>query len=133
MAEGAGAVVGSAINSLVYSYLLPGREFERAEWLLNKAIAMEILHESPNARANLGQVYLAQGRRDDARQVFTEATTGADTFAVSEASYFLGIMAMEDGNRDQARAHFTTGSQSEADDDGTHRQLCREKLADNFS
>jgi len=133
VAEGAGAVVGSAINSLVYSYLLPGREFERAEWLLNKAIAMEILHESPNARANLGQVYLAQGRRDDARQVFTEATTGADTFAVSEASYFLGIMAMEDGNRDQARAHFTTGSQSEADDDGTHRQLCREKLADDFS
>lgn len=134
VSEGAGAVVGGAINSLVYSYLLPGREFERAEWLLKKAIAMEILDETSNARANLGQVYLAQGRRDDARDVLTVAAEDErDKFAVSEASYFLGLMAMEDGDRDEAQAHFTKGANQEADDDGTHRQLCREKLAQEFS
>lgn len=134
VAEGAGAVVGGAINSLVYSYLLPGRDFERAELLLKKAIAMEILYESPNARANLGQVYLAQDRREEARDVFEAAATNElDKFAVSEASYFLGLMALEDGRPEEARAHFTKGANSEADDDGTHRQLCREKLAQDFS
>jgi len=134
VAEGAGAVVGGAINSLVYRYLLPGREFDRAEWLLKKAIAMEILHESPNARANLGQVYLAQGRRDEAREIFTEAAQDErDKFAVSEASYFLGIMALEDGDREQAKSHFTRGADVKAVDDGTHRQLCRDKLASEFS
>lgn len=134
VSEGAGAVVGGAINSLVYSYLLPGREFERAEWLLKKAIAMEILDETSNARANLGQVYLAQGRRDDARDVLTVAAEDErDKFAVSEASYFLGLMAMEDGDRNGAQALFAKGANQEADNDGTHRQLCREKLAQEFS
>ena len=132
--EGAGAAVGGAINTLVYGYLLPVREFERAELLLKKAIAMEILHESHNARANLGQIYLGQNRRDEARAVFLEAAESEwDTFAVSEASYFLGLMALEDGRPDEAREHFTRGANSEADDDGTHRQLCREKLAQDFS
>jgi len=133
-AEGAGAVVGGAINSLVYSYLLPGRDFERAERLLKKVIAMDILYESPNAQANLGQVYLAQNRREEARDIF-EAAAGNewDKFAVSEASYFLGLMAMEDGNLDEARARFTTGANEEGDDNGTHRELCREKLAQDFS
>jgi hypothetical protein len=134
VAEGAGAVVGGAINSLVYSYLLPGRDFERAERLLKRAIAMEILYESPNAQANLGQVYLAQNRRDEARAVFEAAAAQEwDKFAVSEASYFLGLMAMEDGDRDEAQAHFTKGANEEADNTGTHRQLCREKLAQEFS
>ena len=134
VAEGAGAIVGGAINSLVYSYLLPGRDFERAEHLLKKAIAMEILYESPNAQANLGQVYLAQNRRDEARAVFEAAAAHEwDKFAVSEASYFLGLMAMEDGDRDEAQAHFTKGANEEADNTGTHRQLCREKLAQEFS
>jgi predicted negative regulator of RcsB-dependent stress response len=95
---------------------------------------MEILYESPNAQANLGQVYLAQNRRDEARAVF-EAAAGQewDKFAVSEASYFLGLMAMEDGDRDEAQAHFTKGANEEADNTGTHRQLCREKLASDFS
>ena len=134
VAEGAGAVVGGAINSLVYSYLLPGRDFERAERLLKKTIAMEILYESPNAQANLGQVYLAQNRREDARGVFEAAAANEwDKFAVSEASYFLGLMAMEDGDVNAAQAHFTRGANEEADDDGPHRQLCREKLASDFS
>jgi hypothetical protein len=134
VAEGAGAVVGGAINSLVYSYLLPGRDFERAERLLKRAIAMEILYESPNAQANLGQVYLAQNRRDEARAVFEAAAAHEwDKFAVSEASYFLGLMAMEDGDRDEAQAHFTKGANEEADNTGTHRELCREKLAQEFS
>ncbi len=136
VAEGAGAVVGGAINSLVYSYLLPGRDFERAERLLKKAIAMEILYESPNAQANLGQVYLAQDRREDARGVLEAAAANElDKSAVSEASYFLGLMAMEDENLDEARARFMTGANEEADagDNGKHRQLCRDKLAQNFS
>ena len=134
VAEGAGAVVGGAINSLVYSYLLPGRDFERAERLLKRAIAMEILYESPNAQANLGQVFLAQNRRDEARAVFEAAAAHEwDKFAVSEASYFLGLMAMEDGDRDEAQAHFTKGANEEADKTGTHRELCREKLASDFS
>lgn len=132
--EGVGAVAGGAINSLVYSYLLPGRDFERAERFLKRAIAMDILYESPNAQANLGQVYLAQNRRDEARAAFEAAAAHEwDKFAVSEASYFLGLMAMEDGDRDDARAHFTKGANEEADDDSTHRQLCREKLAQDFS
>jgi tetratricopeptide (TPR) repeat protein len=95
---------------------------------------MEILYESPNAQANLGQVYLAQNRRDQARAVFEAAAAHEwDKFAVSEASYFLGLMAMEDGDRDEAQAHFTKGANEEADNTGTHRQLCREKLAQEFS
>lgn len=133
-AEGAGSTVGGAINSLVYGYLLPNREFERAERLLNKVVAMQILYESPNAQANLGQVYLAQNRREEARVAFKAAASHEwDKFAVSEASYFLGLMAVEDGNLDEARAHFTKGATEEAEDDDTHRQLCREKLAQDFS
>ena len=130
--EGAGAVVASAINSLVYSYLMHAREFDYAEWLLKKAIAMEVFNESPNAQANLGQVYLAQGKRNEAREVFEQAASQEfDKFAVSEASYFLGSMAAEDGDPEQARAHYTRGA-TQGLDDG-HKKMCQEKLNVEFS
>ena len=132
--EGAGGVVGGAINSLVYAYLLPAGEFERAEWYLKKAIAMEILYETSNALANLGQVYLGMGKRSEAREAFHKAMTDQiDRFAVSEASYYLGLMALEDGDKEQARQHFTIGGEEEGEGADPHRQLCRDKLLSDFS
>lgn len=132
--EGAGGVVGGAINSLVYSYLLPAGEFERAEWYLKKAIAMEILYETSNALANLGQVYLGMGKRSEAREAFHKAMTDQiDRFAVSEASYYLGLMALEDGDKEEALQHFTVGAQEESEGEDPHRQLCRDKLLSDFS
>jgi len=125
-----GAFVASTINTLVYSYLLPAREFERAEELLNLAIAFEALNESSNAMANLGQVYLAQGKRQEAIEMFTQALNRVDNYAESEASYFLGILALEDGDRDGARAFFQRGADSKRD--AVQRDLCREKLNSEF-
>lgn len=125
-----GSVVGPCINTLVYSYLLPAREFERAEELLRTAIAMEVLNESTNAMANLAQVFLAQGKRDEAIDMFTQALERFDNYAEAEASYFLGILALEDGDRDGARAFFLRGAESKNDD--VQRDMCREKLNSEF-
>jgi len=125
-----GSVVGPAINTLVYSYLLPAREFERAEELLRAAIAMEVLNESSNAMANLGQVYLAQGKREEAIDMFAQALERFDNFAEAEASYFLGILALEDGDREGAQAFFRRGAESS--NDAVQRDLCREKLDSEF-
>ena len=93
---------------------------------------MEVFNESPNAQANLGQVYLAQGKRGEAREVFEQAASQEfDKFAVSEASYFLGSMAAEDGDPEQARAHYTRGA-TQGLDDG-HKKMCQEKLNVEFS
>lgn len=129
--DGVGGWVASAINTLVYSYLLPARDFERAESLLEMAIELEVPTESSNAMANLGQVYLGQGKRQEAIDVFTKALERYDNGAEAEASYFLGILALEDGDREAARGFFTRGAESSSTD--VQRELCREKLATEFS
>jgi TolA-binding protein len=74
------------------------------------------------------------GKRTEARDAFQNAITGQlDKFAVSEASYHLGLMALEDGDTDEARRYFTTGAEEVGEGSDSHRQMCRDKLLSDFS
>lgn len=88
--NGAGASVAAAINTLVYSHLMPAGEYDQSRAYLSTAIELDHLNESTNALANLGQVYLAAGDVESAESTFLSALERTDKYSEGEASLFLG-------------------------------------------
>lgn len=70
--------VASSINTLAFSYLIPDHQFDEAEQLLQRAIALGVPYESTNAKSNLGIVFFERGDLPRARLLFEEALTAGD-------------------------------------------------------
>ena len=124
--EGAGQVVGSAVNSLVRDYLIPEREFDAAKKLLNIAINRQFVRETSQSLAYLGQIHLAEGDRQLAHDCFESAFNWTDKLAASEAAYFLGTMSLEDGDANSALQYFMRGAEIESDSE--FKALCLDRL-----
>lgn len=88
--NGAGSATSNAINTLVYSHLLPAGKFDEARDFLDSAIKLNHFNESTNAMTNLGQVLLAAGEVDEAENVLLAALDRDDKYSEGEASLFLG-------------------------------------------
>ena len=111
VAEGAGASVSSAINSLVWLFLMPDEHWELAELLLTVAIDLDHLDEATNALTNLGQVQNLRGDSAEAVATLTKALERPDKYAESEASYHLGTILQSQGDLTQAQEYFERGAQ----------------------
>ena len=127
--EGAGGIVASAVNALVITYLLPEEDFDQAKFLLDRAIALEMINESTNALAKLGQVQFAQGKPEEAIETFEKALNRGDKFAEAEASFFLGLIAEEEGKTADAQEWWKRGAAAIGDHHEHHRNLCSNRLA----
>jgi tetratricopeptide (TPR) repeat protein len=105
--------IASRMNNLALLYLAI-EEYDRAEDMLNKALVHD--REIDNARGfatrygNLGQVYLAQNRIEEAKKAFDEAHEIAisrkSDRAIAYATMNYGVYERAVGNNDQAIEHF---------------------------
>ena len=121
--------MASAVNALVITYLLPEEDFDQAKFLLDRAIALEMINESTNALAKLGQVQFAQGKPEEAIETFEKALNRGDKFAEAEASFFLGHIAEEEGKTADAQEWWKRGAAAIGDHHEHHRNLCSKRLA----
>ena len=69
---------GSAINTHVFSTLIPQGRFEEARIWLQQCIDLEAPYESWNARSNLGVLAFMTGQEDEARQQFAMVLASGD-------------------------------------------------------
>ena len=109
---GAGSGVSSAINTLVYSYLIPADNYDEAVGYLEAAIKLDHYDQSTNALSNLAQVFLAMGKIDDAEVTFLEALERSDKYAEGEASLKLALLYQSSGRVELARKYLERASQS---------------------
>ena len=105
--DGAGPFLVHAINSLFYSYLLPGLMDEpdgigEVEFLASQALDMEMHEQSTNALCNLGIGYFVIGDLESAERTLKAALDRPDKFAEDEASYFLALVSEAQGREVQA-------------------------------
>ena len=128
--EGAGPGVASAINSVCYSYLMPAADFVQAEHLLNIAIDMDVMYESTNALANLGQLKHSTGDLEEAQEILRRAIDRFDRYAEAEASYHLGLVLLDSGDAAGAIQAFERGARGEgpSDFEQEYAEKCAQEL-----
>jgi hypothetical protein len=68
--EGCGDVVPSLINSYVFRYLLPEKDWDTADFLLDNAIRYGMPLETENSMSNRAQIWFRQGKISEAREMF---------------------------------------------------------------
>lgn len=131
VSEGAGFNVSAAINTLCFSHLMPEKQWATAEHLLNIAIDLDHMNEATNALCNLGQLYFASGRPDEAKEALKRALERSDGYAETEASYELGVIHEQEGDLDGARQYFERGASATVKNwfDEEYIGLCKEKLS----
>lgn len=81
----------SAINSLVYSALIPEQRFIESIAWLDDSIQGDYGYESWNSVSNLGNVYLRLGQVERAKSLF-ETLLQAQTGPIDEATEFLNLI-----------------------------------------
>lgn len=101
--DGAGPVIVHAINTLLYSHLIPSlfespELIDDIEGLAQLAIDHEMVGQSTNAMSNLGIAYFLVGNLEASRTALTAALERADGYAEREASYFLSLIEESIGN-----------------------------------
>lgn len=126
--EGAGGYVGSAINTLCYSFLMPEENWDLAEELLAIAIDLDQQFEATNALCNLGQVKHARGDSQSAIEILERALEKWDKFAEAEASFHLGVIYSERGESVKAKEYWERGAKAEGEMYEEYANRCREKL-----
>jgi tetratricopeptide (TPR) repeat protein len=100
--DGAGAFVASAINTLVYVWLLPEERWYEIDRLLDAAVRLNVKDESTNALSNWAISFYLRGDEESAIRVFREALDRQDGFAEAEASYFLALIWDSKGDKNKA-------------------------------
>ncbi len=130
LSEGAGGSVPAAINTLAFEHLMPEGDLGSASSILDVAIDTDVLNESTHALVNLGQVRLAQGNADEAKEKLQMALDRSDQFAEAEACFHMGKILASEGDSVTAGQYWERGSQAEQF--GPHQeefaQKCREML-----
>jgi hypothetical protein len=128
--EGAGQSVPAAINTLAFSHLMPEGDLGAAATILGVAIDMDIVNESTNALANLGQVKFAQGHIDEAKEKLRMALDRSDKFAEAEACFHLGTIFAGEGDSVSARQYWERGARAReiGPDQEEFAQKCQDML-----
>jgi hypothetical protein len=105
--DGAGPYFVHAINTAIYSFMLPHvlegeQDLGDIEYFAQQAIEQNMYQQSTNAMSNLAIAYYLAGDLESSERWFNQALDRPDEFAESEASYFLALIA--DLNGDSAKA-----------------------------
>jgi len=125
--NGAGEAVSNAINTLVYSHLLPRGNNDEARQYLEVAINLEHVDQSTNAITNLAQVYLAEGNDDLAESLLLSALDRTDEFSEGEASFLLGELFAGRNKITKARHYYERALRSQQEPFASN---ARSRLAD---
>jgi tetratricopeptide (TPR) repeat protein len=100
--DGAGAFVASAINTLVYSWLISEKRWDEIDRLLDAAARLNVKDQSTNALSNWAISYHLRGDEDTAIRIFGEALEREDRYAEREATYFLALIWDSKGDKKKA-------------------------------
>ena len=100
--NGVGMFVPNAINSLVFSSLIPEGQWGVIDQFLDASVRMNVLNESTNSLSNWGIAKFKQGLVEEAIDKFEEALARPDKFSEAEASYWLSEIWKQKG--DSAKA-----------------------------
>ena len=108
--DGAGPFLVHAINTYLYSHLLPGLQenpeiITEIELLASQAVSMEMHGQSTNALSNLGIGYFLVGDLDSAERTLKLALNREDKFSEDEANYVLALVAEAQGEAVDARKY----------------------------
>lgn len=95
-----------AVNNDVFQRLVPDKRFAEARALLEIAVAYDEGIESVNSRSNQAVVEYESGNVEAAIPLFEGLIDIEDPFVEEEPRYYLGVIAMDRGDRDTARSHF---------------------------
>lgn len=93
--EGCGAVIPSLTNDYVYSFLLPEKNWELADFLLDNAIRYGIPLETSNSMSNRAQIMFKLGKIDEARELFLLALAELAEFDDEENKQFSDEICAE--------------------------------------
>jgi hypothetical protein len=112
--NGVGIFVPNAINTLVFSTLIPEEAWDAIDLVLDAGVRLNVVNESTNCLSNWGIAKYSQGLVDEAIGKFEEALERPDKFAEAEASYWLAEIWKQNENyllaaKYQARCDATGG------------------------
>jgi len=79
----------STINTLCFSWLIPEGDFDTADFLLTKAVNLNVGYESLNALSNLSLLRVRQGRYGEAELILAWVRLSNSAPLKPEASYYL--------------------------------------------
>ena len=100
--DGAGAFVASAINTLVYVWLLAEKRWDEIDRFLDAATRLDVKDQSTNALSNWAISFYLRGDEDNAIRLFVEALEREDRYAEREATYFLALIWDSKGDKKKA-------------------------------
>lgn len=93
--EGCGAVIPSLTNDYVFSFLLPEKNWELADFLLDNAIRYGVPMETSNSMSNRAQIMFKQGKVDEAREMFLLALAEIAEYDDEENKQFADEICAE--------------------------------------
>jgi hypothetical protein len=85
----------NAINSYIFSYLIPTKNWREIEVLVQIAVSKHVFQQTTNAISNGAIALYLEGRMQDAIAAFNLALNRPDKFAEAEASWFLARIYSE--------------------------------------
>ena len=104
-ANGAGFWVPNAINSFVFSTLIPAEQWFTIDRLLDSSVRMDVPNESTNSLSNWGIAKYKQGLISEAIEKFEAALARDDKFAEAEASYWLALIYEQNDDEKLAKVY----------------------------
>jgi hypothetical protein len=104
-ANGAGIYLPNAINSFVYSTLIPAQEWFTIDRLLDSSVRMNVQNESTNSLCNWGIAKYEQGLISEAIEKFELALARDDKYSEAEASYWLALIYEQNDETMQAETY----------------------------
>lgn len=124
--EGIGSLqVGSAINDLVYFYLMPEGASELANFYLYQVMQFDVIYETTNAYTNSAQIFMKLKEYDTAISLLKKALAREDKFSETEASWLLAQIMTELGKPVEAKEFLLRGANGPDDE---YSRNCREAL-----
>lgn len=117
--KGCGWPFQSAINTIIYSFLIPQGRFDEGVELGTRAIYFPESAETRNAQNNTANCLLKMGNIESAKAMFTDSAESAEQLygsildapsgywgVVNEAKYFLGVIAESENEIESAIAKY---------------------------
>lgn len=116
--ERAAWVYGSALNTLVFSILIPQGRFDEAELLLATNVASTTEQEGENSRSNLGVIAYGLGEFTRAERLFTLVRESRAELVRQESAYHLAMMLLAKGKTAAAKELFVDAANGDGSEYG---------------
>lgn len=97
----------NAINTLIYGFLIPEKQWDKIEHFVNIAIEQNVPEQTTNAISNGAIALYLQGKVTESIEQFIVALNREDRFAESEASWWLSEIYKKEGNKDLHKEYKT--------------------------